>query len=138
MTKQERARVANIFIASIASCGRKFFTHADRTAHFEIDPRGRIWFVDDYSQKRIYTHDDQGRWRGFSHGGTMRDLVRTLRNYIQDGKAPKLNIGPWPGWYCAGDLWGYGEHMKIVRESALALGLTETAPAQHGKEVTGT
>lgn len=120
MTKIQRAEQANRFIEAIAGCGRKFFAHKGRVSRFEIDERGRVWFVDAYRPARIYTHYD-GRWDGFSEGGTLRSLVLTLRDFIRTGEAPKLNLGPWPAELCGGDLWGYGGDMDSVREAAAGI-----------------
>lgn len=89
----------------------------------EVDYRGRVWFVDAYSGKRIYTHYN-GEWRGFTNGGTMRSLVNLLRDFIMDGEPRNTSLlGPWPDWYCDGDLWGYGDAMTEVREAATRLGV---------------
>lgn len=46
--KRIRAEHANDLIKTIASHGRKFFLHANsgRLAKFEVDNRGRVWFID--------------------------------------------------------------------------------------------
>lgn len=128
-TKKDRADQASRFIAAIAGCGRKFFAHNSRVSRFEVDQRGRVWFVDAYRESRIYTHYN-GRWRGFSEGGTLRDLVIHLRDFIRTGAAPKLCLGPWPEWLCDGDLWGYGDGMDKVRQAAQAAGLAPSNTAQ--------
>jgi hypothetical protein len=117
VTKADRAALANAFIEAIASCGRKFFFHNGRASRFEVDARGRVWFIDAYSEHRIYTHYGY-RWRGFSEGGTLRSLVEKLRDFIRTGDLRELHLGPWPKWICDGDLWGYGEDMAKVREAA--------------------
>lgn len=125
MDKQQRLEKANQLIKSIAQCGRQFFYNKehDRTASIELDPRGRIWWIDDYTGTRIYTHYSH-RWRGFSHGATMRTLVEHLRNYVFKGTLlPEGIFGPWPQWYSQGDPWGYGDDMQKVRKAAADLGL---------------
>ena len=123
-TKQERADKVNELVRVIGDCGRHFFKHRDRYARIEIDHRGRVWWIDDYTGKRIYTHYELGSWKGFSHGGTLRDLVRDFRDYITKAKQLRANsFGPWPEWLCHGDLWGYGTDMNRVREAANSLGL---------------
>lgn len=122
--KQKRVDTANRMIAAISSCGRKFFNHKGRISHFEMDGRGRIWFIDGYTQKRIYTHCKWSKWRGFTEGGTLMALIQSLQKYIVTGDQPRLNLGPWPDYLCNGDLWGYGDHaMGCVREAAVNLGL---------------
>lgn len=80
-----------------------------------------MWFLDDYTRKRIYTHY-KGRWRGFTHGGTIKQLIESLRDYITRGELLPAGIfGPWPDWYCGGDLWGYDSAMETVRTKAMLL-----------------
>lgn len=121
-TKKGRAEQASRFLTAIAGCGRKFFAHNGRVSRFEVDDRGRVWFVDSYREHRIYTHYE-GRWRGFSEGGTLRSLVCVLRDFIRTGEQQRLHLGPWPDWICNGDLWGYGADMATVRTAAEACGI---------------
>lgn len=120
--KLARSEQANLFLKAIAECGRRFFFHRDHVSRFEVDARGRIWFVDSYQDARIYTHYE-GEWRGFSEGGTLRSLVTHLRDFIRTGEPQKLALGPWPDWVCGGDLWGYGEAMEHVRQAATSLSI---------------
>jgi len=123
--REERRHNANTLLRVIASCGRKFFRHKDNWAYFIFNNQYRIFFVDNYTQQHIYTHR-QGYWKGFSHGGTLKALVEKLRDYIKDGtKLPEGQLGPWPDWYCKGDLWGYGEDMEQVREAARKMEITQ-------------
>jgi hypothetical protein len=126
INKLERAEIANRLLIAIASCGRRFFAYQDRVSQFSIDHRGRIWFTDKYTQKRIYIQYE-GRWRGFSDGGTLRGLVEKLRDFITEGKLlPSGIFGPWPEWVCGGDLWGYGDEMERIRTTAIDLGIITT------------
>lgn len=122
-TKKERAEQASRFLTAIASCGRKFFAHNGRVSRFEVDDRGRIWFVDAYREAKIYTACKWGSWRGFSEGGTLRSLVLQLCDFIRSGTPATIHLGPWPDWICNGDLWGYGGDMEKVRQAAQAAGL---------------
>ena len=82
--------------------------------------------MDAYCEARIYTHHTNGRWHGFSEGGTLRSLAIALRDYIQTGKPiPSGHLGPWPEWYSAGAPWGYGDAMKLVTEVATDLKVSE-------------
>lgn len=127
LTKYERAEIANKMLITIATRGRKFFAYQDRVSQFDIDHRGRIWFIDKYTQKRICV-SYRGRWRGFSEGGTLQALIERLRDFIAQGKAlPPTIFGPWPEWVCGGDLWGYGDAMEQVRQAAKDLRLTTTS-----------
>lgn len=118
-----RLEAVNELLKTIGDNGRNFFKTKDNYAHFEIDTRGRVWFHDDYTKKRIYTHY-KWRWKGFSHGGTLKSLVCTLAKFIKTGKQLNHSFGPWSSNYCDGDLWGYGDSMEIVRNKAVELGVT--------------
>jgi hypothetical protein len=121
--RQERCEVANRMLAAIASCGRRFFHHDGNLSRFEVDGRGRVWFLDGYSNRRVYTHY-RGKWRGFTNGGTLRALCEALSDFIMTGRAiSPWHFGPFPDWSCGGDLWGYGADMAAVREAALRLGV---------------
>lgn len=126
MTKQQRLEHANQLIAVIARHGRRFFYNQTRnaTAHFKLDHRGRVWFIDDYSGQRIYTHRAgfQSRWRGFSHGGTLRDLVERMHDYIVSGQQLSSHwLGPERS-YTEGNIWGYAQDaMDAVRREGAEL-----------------
>ena len=134
-TAQRRGRVeiANEILRIVASHGRKFFSlygdgspkanQPDRISFFELRLRDRLWFIDKCTQHPIYTAY-KGRWRGFSEGGTLRNLVEALRDYIMRGEKihVKAHFGPWPEWVSGGDLWGYGEkEMALVRSEVESL-----------------
>lgn len=128
--QERRQAAANELLRVIASCGRRFFHHEDRISRLELDDRGRVWLHDKYTGARIYTHRD-GRWRGFSEGGTLQGLIKALRDYVKRGtKLHSLTFGPWPKWYCGGALWGYGEDMEKVRDAARQLGIIECPAAK--------
>lgn len=126
VAKQARCEHANELIKIIAKHGRRFFydKEHDRVAHFEVDDRGRVWFVDDYTNERIYTHGTgfMNRWAGFTHGGTLRDLVEKIRDYITDEKTVDRHwLGPSYA-FSDGDVWGYGaEAVAAVRAEAIVL-----------------
>lgn len=117
--KSARLEQANEFIRLIASCGRQFFHHEGCVSQLEIDARGRVWLRDKYSGKLVYTHYEQGRWRGFSEGGTLRALIIALRRYV-------CHSTPVPRWFFGegcydGNRWGYdAESMGRVRTAAEA------------------
>lgn len=119
--KQQRIENVNAMIKVIGDCGRGFFKHNGQYASIECDWRGRVWWNDDYTEKRIYLH--YRHWnRGFSHGGTLRTLVNHFRDYVTKGtKVPASSFGPFPQYLCDGDLWGYGKDMETVREAARQL-----------------
>lgn len=124
--KMQRAEHVNQVIRIIADHGRRFFYNEARSryASMEVDHRGKVWFIDDYSGKRIFTHETVwgGRWRGFTHGGTLRRLVEEFRDYIRTG-APlsRFYLGPERS-FDESNIWGYDEEgMRAVREQAGAL-----------------
>ena len=123
--QQERCETANNFIHCISTHGRKFFHHKGETSRLELDERGRVWFVDKYSKKRIYTHYRYD-WRGFTEGGTLRNLVKHLRDYIKTGKHLPHSALFFPDWACDGDIWGYGEDMEIIQNFATRNHLVKT------------
>jgi len=88
--KRQRVEHVNQAIRIIADHGRRFFYSqaVNHYASMEVDQRGKVWFIDDYSGKCIFTHDTVwgGRWRGFTHGGTLRDLIKEFRDYIRTGE----------------------------------------------------
>jgi hypothetical protein len=123
-TKEERLIAVNKMIDVIGSVGRNFFNHRGTISWMEVDARGRVWFIDSYTNQRVYTHNPRGRWRGFSNGGTLRSLVCHFRDFIvKSTPVPRHCFGPWPEYLCSGDLWGYGDSMAVVRKAALTLGI---------------
>jgi hypothetical protein len=123
--KRQRADQVNQAIRIIADHGRRFFYSqtVNRYASMEVDARGKVWFIDDHSGKRIFTHDTVwgGRWRGFSHGGTLKNLIKEFRDYICTGN--QLHPGYLgPERFDDSNIWGYDEEdMRAVREQAGAL-----------------
>jgi hypothetical protein len=125
---EDRLSQVNEIIKVIGSHGRRFLSeNSDRRtpvenpffAHFFVDKRNEIWYVDRYSRKSILVrHKD---WTGFSDGGTLRDLVKMFANYIHGGcEINKRAFGPFPEWACGGDIWGYGkDEMQKVRDGIM-------------------
>ncbi|WP_223507775.1 hypothetical protein [Pseudomonas sp. BF-B-25] len=123
--KRKRVEHVNQAIRIIGAHGRRFFFNqvADRYASMEVDQRGKVWFIDDYSARRIFTHKTNwgGRWRRFSHGGTLRSLVEGFREYIRTGE-PLHRGYLGPERFNDSNIWGYDEEgMRAVREQAGAL-----------------
>ena len=120
LTKAERIADANYLLLQISMVGRRFFYNArhNRVARFEQTIDGKLWFRDDYTDKRVYVAY-KGRWRHFSHGGTLQGLVDALAGYIRTGQPINSScFGPWPEYLCEGDLWGYGKDvMETLRRS---------------------
>lgn len=135
---QHRTETVNAIIRVIGSHGRRFLSeNSDRFhyvenpffAHFTVDKRKEIWFVDRYTRNPILVrHQD---WPGFSDGGTLRGLVEHFAAYIRGGSEINMRaFGPWPDHYCGGDLWGYGDDMQKVREEIVWILSSEEA--KHG------
>lgn len=123
-TEHERLNAANEFIKVIASCGRKFFEHQGFVSSLELSPTKRVFFIDYYTKKRIYTHRQYCEWKGFTSGGTLKRLIEALRDFIKKGQhlradyfCEERNFGRHP--------WGYGEDLQIVKNAALELGIAK-------------
>lgn len=125
-SKLLRCEYANRLIEVISSYGRFFFysRHHDAVARMSFGPR-------------VYLHDERGavievkassKWKGFSHGGTLRNLVLQMRNYIQRGERidpAYLGIDRQIG---TGNIWGYSpEQMRLCREAAQQLPIINVA-----------
>ena len=46
-----------------------------------------------------------------------------LKDFVMTGEPVTAALGPWPKWYCEGDLWSYGESMEDVRRHAIEAGI---------------
>jgi len=123
--QQERLAAINEFIRVIGSCGRRFLSeNSDKStlvddpvfSTMELDARGRVWYCDHYTNARVYTHY-QGRWRGFTGGGTLRRLVEAFRNYIKKGKMLRKE------YFYLDSPWEYGDDILKVKEAAIRLGI---------------
>ncbi len=121
-TRQDRVDTANAMLRIISEHGRQFFAHEGRVSRFVLDRRDRVWFVNKWTDRLIWTHQNGSWGRDFSEGGTLRELCVALREFIM-GRAPlPLNhLGSWP-LSASGDLWDYGkDEMARVRERCAAL-----------------
>lgn len=133
--KQVRLEHANALIKIIASHGRRFFWHGGACRYSRLElRRGRVYFVDDYTEKAVYTHNTTfgNKWRGFTYGGTLRSLVEDMRDYILRGT-------PIPRWKIViqqlgadgleGNIWGYDvKDAQAVRDAAYALPIIAPKP----------
>lgn len=122
--RNERLRKANLLIQTIATTGHNFFFHKGNISHFQLGSQWRIWFVDGYAGTRVFVYGNH-RWRGFSEGGTLKELVKQLRDYIAHDIKIASALGPFPGWYSNGDPWGYEGDMAKVRDRAIELGIVD-------------
>ncbi|ORM64510.1 hypothetical protein PRCB_16385 [Pantoea rodasii] len=126
-TKNERLEHANQLIQVISAHGRRFFYNdsTDMTSKLLVDKRGRVWFLDDYTLKWVFTHKTTwtNKWRGFSHGGTLRGLVEMMRDYIIHGtQIHPYYLGMERRNVYDGNIWGYPDDaIKAVRDQASLL-----------------
>lgn len=123
MTEQERLNAANEFIKVIAGCGRKFFRYEDFVSFLEISDTGRVFFIDYYTKKRIYTHRRFVKWRGFTSGGTLKSLVEDLRDFIKKGALLNAKYFEHDTEKGYRNPWGYGEDIAVVKDAAIRLGI---------------
>jgi len=118
----ERIEHINQLIKVIASYGRKFFDHKGTIANMEKDAKGKIWFVDEFTRRRIYVAY-KGRWKGFNHGGTLRNLVEEFYSYIKTGQQIDIRLIGLKGFRTDGsNIWGYPPKEAVkMRQEALKL-----------------
>lgn len=120
--KVKRLEHVNALIETISLYGRRFFCHKEstRVAQMRISTKGHIYFLDDYTQKLVYVAYE-GHWRGFSHGGTLKELVRRMADYVRTGDRIEIDwIGPERMRITDGNIWGYAEdEMAKCRAEAL-------------------
>ncbi|WP_272962304.1 hypothetical protein [Alcanivorax jadensis] len=116
--QQERLNSVNEFIQIIAICGRKFFRHKGNVSAMELDEQGRVWFIDDYTGHRIYTHYKH-EWQSFTSGGTMKRLVEFFRDHIVSGDTLNPRYFEINKMWCSGHPWGYphGDLAMLDREA---------------------
>lgn len=121
--ENERVDHANRLIKLIATHGRKFLSHENKIAHMELGKGGKVFYVDAYTRRRIYTNQEHAVWRGFSEGGTMRNLISHLKRYILEGTPVNKRLIANPGFYQdGGNVWGYdSDEANKLREKAFKL-----------------
>ena len=122
-----RLQKVNELVVLIANVGRRFLRHNDKIGRMATDCHGRLRWIDPYNDKNHYLHAPPCYLlkKDFSEGGTMRQLVIDLRDFVLDGKQMnRYSFGPYPLWMSGGDPWGYSmEDMSKVRDKAIALGI---------------
>lgn len=140
-TKQERLNHANELIKVISEHGRHFFYNKEKNslAELRIDENGRVWFKDDYTKKWIFTHKTNwtNTWKGFSHGGTLQDLIQQMREYIIKGTQIHEGYIGLKRTYQDGNIWGYpDEDLKKVLENAKKIPIIYSVDACNKTEET--
>ena len=127
LAREERVKHANDLIRVISDHGRRFFFNqtSNRVARIEMDNNGKLFWIDDYRGTRVYMDKVGGyetAWRGFSHGGTLKDLARKMRHYIRTGEQIHVAYICMSNMAEDSDVWGYGkEASKATRHAAAAL-----------------
>lgn len=115
-----RCEYANQLIQIISSYGLCHFYSKkyDRVAHMSYD--GKVYLHDESGA--VIEVRTQSKWQGFSHGGTLRDLVIQLRNYIMRAERidpAYIGIDLRKG---TGNVWGYSiPQIRLCREAAMLL-----------------
>ncbi|UAL46822.1 hypothetical protein K7887_18445 [Sutcliffiella horikoshii] len=110
--KEERLEAINKLIQFISERGRRFFETRGNLAFMKMK-NGRIYFVDDYTQREIPVIKSYYDWKGFSHGGTLRALVLDFAEYVRTGNYTNGNNG-YGGLYCRH--WG---HSEVVQQEII-------------------
>ena len=121
----DRIIAANEFIRVIANCGRRFFhnTGAGHDAYLTLNARRNIvWLFDDYTGKRINIAKE-GRWEGFSHGGTLKSLLQSIGRHVLCGSMMRYDYFQPLMANGLENPWGYGDDILTVRDEGVRLGL---------------
>lgn len=131
-----RCLYANKLIQVISSYGRCFFYSSkhDRTAQMIYDG-GTVVLVDEKSGHQVVLRNN-GDWSGFGHGGTLRDLVMLMRDYVMKGTRIDMDFIGLQRTFSKGNIWGYPhDQMELCREAARRLPcmLPTPAPAKQEK-----
>lgn len=108
-TNLERLETVNKLISFISARGRRFFYSEEsmlgnRVVAHMIIKGGRIYYIDNYTEEKIFTHNRHKSWNGFSHGVKAKALICEFRDYIIIGKETNGKHG-FDGIYCK--RWGY-------------------------------
>lgn len=119
--KQVRCFYANQLIEIISQHGRCFFyssTH-DRVARMVYD--GSCYLIDERSGNKVVLRTN-GSWEGFGHGGTLRDLVTMIRDYVMKGTRIGMYFIGMERNSGKGNIWGYPEdQLEACRNAAREL-----------------
>lgn len=108
LDKQKRLETVNKLIEFISERGRRFFNTNNNLAHMKLK-NGRIYFVDDYTQREIAVINNYRDWKGFSHGGTLRALILDFAEFIRTGKDSN-GVNGYGGLHCSH--WGHSDEVQ--------------------------
>ena len=119
--KQLRCFYANQLIEVISQHGRCFFYNAkhDRVARLVYD--GGVYLIDEKSGNKVVLRRN-GDWQGFGHGGTLRDLVCMMRDYVMQGIRIEMYYIGMERTFGKGNIWGYPvDQLEACRAAARLL-----------------
>jgi len=128
-----RCDIANQLIEVISNHGRcVFHSHKyDRIAQMGYD--GSVFLIDEKSGKRVELRNN-GSWEGFGHGGTMRDLVTQMRDFVMKGRRIDRAFIGLERANGDGNVWGYPpEEMAKCRAAAFKLPIIAAPSARSEK-----
>ena len=125
MSKNKRIINANKFLEVAAKCGRCFFEHEGFVSYFGTYRNGRVYFVDYFTNKKICIDTPTKNWDGFTSGGTLKEFINALGEYIRLGE--KLNLSYFTDKGFMGDkhIWGYGDDLEKLYRAAEELEIAE-------------
>lgn len=154
MAKHERLEAANQVLEAIASHGRKFFRDRDRSGPGRngesvsrfILKGNTLYFEDCYpsgkdgSRPLIPVLNPRSDWRGFSEGGTLKNVVEVLAQFIRGYRKPSdvyweakreepvIDTRLHPGFICgrfswenadSSNVWGYSLEAEAALKAEL-------------------
>jgi hypothetical protein len=115
--RQVRCVYANQLIQVIARHGRRFLYSPahDRVARLVYDKS--VYLMDAKSGVRVVLRNN-GEWAGFSHGGTLRDLVTMMRDYVMKGTRIGFHFIGLERTFGKGNIWGYTDDQMLACRNA--------------------
>ena len=120
---KDRIEKANQFLCTIATRGRCFFAykHDDGIviARFMRQQNGSLWLLNEWKKEWMYVsrRNNDGTYKGFHHGGTLRSLITALVDWIRDGDL-MLNPGAFNSH------WAYPEQdLRVIINVGQDLGI---------------
>lgn len=117
---QERMIVCNKLLLEISQHEREFFRNkgTGKVAKFTFKDQD-LYYEDDYTLTKIHMSPElSSSPEGFSHGGSLWSLIKTMRDFIYEGNPKNLDSRH----------WGYNlESLKLIHAYAKELGFSETA-----------
>lgn len=109
--KLQRVADVNKVIGAVSRHGRRFFWNEENNdaAKLILDESGFVSYVDHYTGAVIPVKKDEP-WNGFSNGGTLKQFVIGLAEYVYAGETMHIhNIGLPRANIENGYIWGYSQ-----------------------------